>query len=72
MAMDSKQLRNVGLAGGALAAAIAAAFYGYDQYSKRYPVYKEQCALFKEVGWEPKLMQGGYCTHASLYIDTSM
>jgi hypothetical protein len=50
MALDSKQLRNVGLAGGALAAAVAAAYYGYDQYSKRYPVYKEQCALFKEVG----------------------
>ncbi|KAF6256737.1 hexokinase [Scenedesmus sp. NREL 46B-D3] len=46
--MDQKQLRNVGLAGGALAAAIAAAYYGYDQYKKRYPVYKEQCALFKE------------------------
>ncbi|WIA11704.1 hypothetical protein OEZ85_011800 [Tetradesmus obliquus] len=48
MSLDQKQLRKVGLAGGALAAAVAAAYYGYDQYTKRYPVYKEQCALFKE------------------------
>jgi hypothetical protein len=65
MALDQKQLRKVGLAGGALAAAVAAAYYGYDQYTKRYPVYKEQCALFKEVSW--KLKQGGYCASAPEY-----
>lgn len=65
MSLDQKQLRKVGLAGGALAAAVAAAYYGYDQCTKRYPVYKEQCALFKEVWW--KLKQGGYRASAPFF-----
>lgn len=42
--------RNVAVAVSAAAAtATAAAYYAYGQYSKRYPRYQEQVALFNEV-----------------------
>lgn len=47
-------------AGAALATAIAAGYYGYDQFTKRYPRYKEQCDLLQEVGRLLAIAAGGY------------
>jgi hexokinase len=48
MPVSDRQVK-IGLgAGAAVATAIAAGYYGYDQFTKRYPKYKEQCDLFKE------------------------
>jgi len=33
----------------AVTATAAAGYYAYDQYSKRYPKYQEQAAMFAEV-----------------------
>lgn len=50
MPVSERQVQ-VGVASGAaIAAALLAGYYGYGQWQKRYPKYKEQCSLFKEVG----------------------
>ncbi|KAF8070974.1 HXK1 [Scenedesmus sp. PABB004] len=47
-AMDRKTLGCGAVLGVAVCGATAAAAYGYDQFTKRYPVYKHQCELFRE------------------------
>lgn len=60
MASSTQQQKKIAGITAAVAATAAAGYYVYDQYSKRYPRYQEQQALFKEV--RPSLL-----VHACLF-----